>query len=127
MRDILFRGRTIEGKEWVNGYYAVYSSYPFIGAPNSYGTMLWFEVHPETVGQFTGQVDMVGRKIFEGDVLKTEDRIVVVVWHDAAGCWDSNFIKYIEKPSTTGILCSQWRRRATIIGNIHDNPELLEG
>ena len=124
MRDILFRGKRSDNGNWIQGslFVRINDAYLF---PLPIATSK-AKVDPQTVGQFTGQIDKIGRKIFEGDILQTEDRLVVVVWNDRAGCWDSNFVRYIEKPSWTGITYSQWRRWATIIGNIHDNPELLE-
>lgn len=118
MREILFRGKTKNNREWA--FSKCHTATMTCGVEK-------YEYIPETVGQFTGQTDMIGRKIFEGDILQTEDRLVVVMWNNNAGCWDSKFVRYIEKPSTTGILYSQWRRWATVIGNIHDNPELLVG
>lgn len=135
MREILFRGRTTTGKEWVSGFYAVHSTAPFIGAHNSYGTMLWFEVDPKTVGQFTGLTDKNGTKIFEGDILDywssynetlCESHEVVVFGVDNCSCchavygWSTKnkygYGRYIDCPEN-----------CVVVGNIHDNPELLEG
>ena len=133
MREILFRGRTITGKEWVSGAFAVYSSAPFIGAPNSYGTMLWFEVDPETVGQFTGKIDKNKKKVFEHDILQ-----LFTVWANgtvekSGACvvkWWENDQCYV-LTTKEGYHCDDFGNLGRpeyyeVIGNIHDNPELLE-
>ena len=140
MREILFRGRTTQGKEWVSGYYAKYSEGHFIGAHNSYGTMLWFEVDPETVGQFTGWV-FNGVKAFQGDIVKSAFGIGVIRFgkyrveldlgdceiDDHAETWIDSIGFYIEYTSGEQTVPDyDWMDYFTVIGNIHDNPELLE-
>jgi uncharacterized phage protein (TIGR01671 family) len=134
MREILFRGFSTDSGEWVEGFLVQTKSHTYIIQPGWYNDDLFIslyniidKVDPATVGQFTGLTDKNGKKIFEGDILQTEDRIVAVAWHNASACWDSNFIRYVGEERWTGILNSQWGRWATVIGNIHDNPELLEG
>ena len=139
MREILFRGKRCDNGEWVQGFYVradhhwhnngIHKDWIICGASANGG---WFALHnkyavkTDTVGQYTGLTDKNGKKIFEGDILHTEDRLVYVSWHEPSAQWDTNFIKYISDDRWTGILNSQWRRYATVIGNIHDNPELLE-
>ena len=128
MREILFRGRTTQGKEWVSGYYAKYSEGHFIGAHNSYGTMLWFEVDPETVGQFTGLTDKNGKKIFEGDILRYWSNYhkryiyqgVVDYGNFNCSCCDGVYGWFLDGGDVREI------NMYDICGNIHDNPELLE-
>ena len=76
--------------------------------------------------QYTGLKDKNGREVFEGDILDCGDRIVKVVWHDDAGCFDCDFIKYIFTLNSNGCTNQEWKYRAVIIGNIHQNPELLK-
>ena len=122
MREILFRGRTVEGKEWVSGHFAVYASSPFIGALNSYGTMLWFDVDHETIGQYTGLTDKNGKKIFEGDIVATKwGRGVVCYGEFNCSCCDGVFGWYFN-----GTADIRDYDMYEVIGNIHDNPELLE-
>ena len=132
MREILFRGKETFNGEWVEGYYEFgYDAetenpthYMWVlNHAGKYGDM--FMVIPETVGQYTGLKDRHGRKIFEGDILDCGDRVVYVKWHEFCGTWDSMFIKYKGERNSNGIEVADWKYRAVIIGNIHDNPELL--
>ena len=113
-REILFRGKTRDEKEWIEGFYAVFSNTPFIGAPNRYGTMLWQSVISETVGQFTGLTDKNGKRIFEGDITKLSQ---------SGKCYE---VKYKSGCFCIGI---NWaishEPDCEVIGNIHDNPELM--
>ena len=127
MREILFRGKRLDNGEWVQGVFV-----PDYTQTAFYITKVGefcHKVDPETVGQFTGLTDKNGTKVFEGDILQTEDRIVVVEWHRRSASWDSKFVKFLEPRESrwAGILCSQWGEYAAVIGNIYDNPDLIGG
>ena len=142
MRDILFRGkRTINGN-WVEGYLVKLGRESF-SDPERYGicnkaiplggsevcyNLGIDEVIPETVGQYTGLTDKNGKKIFEGDILAFGDRLVCVCWHDYCGCWDCSYLKAVNGDATLSEDRSpnKWRYNAEVIGNTHDNPELLK-
>ena len=129
--EILFRGKSVETNEWVYGSYILekYGNTPYI-CYFEYGTFVnikQVEVIPETVGEFTGMTDKNGKKIFEGDILEFSDRIVSVFWHAHLGCWDSDFIKFTNKENDREDMSPcRWSYRAKVVGNIHDNPELLK-
>ena len=142
MRDILFRGKRKDNREWVYGYvYRIWERvYILWGMTNDVPNMI--EVDPETVGQYTGLTDKNGKKIFEGDVVKavivrdlgggTEKREETgIIGYDKIG-----MIGLIEKYAGTIPVCSDFFQELTlsgcindfwfeVIGNIHDNPELL--
>ena len=76
------------------------------------------EVEPATVGQFTGLYDKKGKEIYEGDIIQFPDGDIVDVEYSDSEC---SFIGGIER---LGVLPTD---KATILGNVHDNPELLKG
>lgn len=148
MREILFRGKT-ERDQWVYGSLILAGScccvleseenchpmdYPYLD--NELGTIdgKATPVIPETVGQFTGLTDVNDTKIFEGDIVLTEygEKFVVAYGrHDLSCCgccYDSHEsvgfylgcgdYAYSDDTAWTDI---------KVIGNIHDNPKLMEG
>lgn len=131
MRPIKFRGKRVDNGEWVEGCLHVF---PDGGAciltsttdPEYVGTV---EVIPETVGQFSGLKDMSGVDIYEGDVC-TAEAFAPEVFHeitfaDCAFCAKNEGIPYCNDMGL--YMCSKYEHSSlTIIGNIHDNPELVE-
>ena len=128
MREILFRGLTVGTKEWVYGGYAKIGNTPFIISADEHGTILWYEVEPESVGEYAGLPDDNGERVFEGDVLKfsytgknrgVSGKAVVSFKSGKFGVeWGRNkdFVSLDGFANTT----------MEAIGNIHDNPELME-
>ena len=113
MREYLFRGKLKINNEWA------YSRCPD-GTLRS--GVVKHDFIPETVGQFTGLTDKNGTKIFEGDILSEKGYLFVVVWNQG---WAQFRLSYIGRC----IQYPEWNRgvQMEIVGNIHDNPELLEG
>ena len=121
-REILFRGKRTDNGEWLEGYYAVIGKRNVIialpemyyteDAEERYGNEIYDIVH-ETVCLYIGLTDKSGKKIFEGDIVETvydgqQNPNYVVVWDEDEldlGCCDE----------------------IIVIGNIFDNPDLLEG
>ena len=129
MREIIFRGKCVDNGEWVQGYvYQIWESvYILWGMTNGVPNMI--EVLPETIGQYTGLTDKNGTKIFEGDILKDDWGKVCEVFYSLDSC---SFMVYCSNPPNEyekgnyriGKVCCETIR---VIGNIHDNPELLGG
>ena len=139
MRDILFRGKRIDINEWTEGYYAVSptdsKSYIYakdyhemdIAEDGLHVAYRLMQVFPNTVGQYTNLTDKNDKKIFEWDIIKVPDcchrgDAVGFVYYDCnetaycAKCWGIKYQLGADLSSDS----------IEIIGNIHDNPELLE-
>ena len=132
MREILFRGKRLDNGEWVEGAFCPKDCDmpfgPMVDKPSIIKlddpcSGFWFEVDPNTVGQFTGLLDKNGKRIFEGDVF---------AW-GYAGVYDMRYVVSYDAVTTSFIgvrkhgFLSLSGITIEIIGNIHDNPELLEG
>lgn len=74
-------------------------------------------VDPNTVGQFTGQKDVNGKEIYENDIVMHGESIRIVEYR-----W-SNFS--LIRPSGTDTILLSFSPKCYVIGNIHQNPELL--
>lgn len=138
MREILFTGKRVDNGEWVEGFYVfVPEHYKPEMSRKSYivsiNNGLFFEVIPGTVGQYTGMTDKNGKKIFEGDIVKTWKNNIGKI--EFGQYWDEeteeDFYGYAwigkdeYEESITLSLNNCWNGHE-VIGNIHDNPELLE-
>lgn len=122
----LFRGKDTEGN-WHYGYYvyrASYGTHEIIVSKDLEGGKYIdcsHEVIPETVGQYTGLDDKEGNKIFEGDILycyKCTYRLI----HDIGKAYELH-----EVGNDKVFFLFKYHKLVTKIGNIHDNPELIEG
>ena len=129
MREILFRGNQVNDGMWLQGYLFQCWGRAYIlwGMTNDTPTM--HEVIPETVGQFTGLVDRDGERIFEGDILGFAIRhsskgTVVYDYSGFSFVWDEDTARVKKEIKMEWIptnVSTMWE----VIGNIHDNPELL--
>ena len=135
MREILFRGKAVESGEWHFGMFCAEgydADFPCIIPSDSDRMHIasgdW-HVDLETVGQFTGLYDKNGTKIFEGDIIKLDDRLCQVTWLDGNAQFDLSFLGYYGDIRITNFRGVKMRElyRYEVIGNIHDNPELLKG
>lgn len=131
MREIKFRGKNLETGEWLYGNLQVPSKE---GVPYYMWDKEKFQckVDPETIGEFTSLKDKNGKEIYEGDILSfawgiepdvsspsndyLEVRFVRGVF---AFLWNGN----LDDECPTGSPTHEW---ATVVGNIHDNPDLIK-
>lgn len=140
MREILFRGKREDNGEWIEGDYAEphmkYAANLFPReAGADYDEYEGIAVIHETVGQYTGLKDLSGRKIFEGDIVESRASEIQSEWK----YWKVEYIdgSYIFRRDTfyrkkykheENLLCADQIELygLCVVGNIHDNPELLK-
>lgn len=142
MRKILFRGKRTGNGEWVCGYYVLRKRPYFKDKGANFEHIICdnlviddfndkqfvdtipitYSVDPETVGQYTGLTDTNDNKIFEGDV----------VWYDYEGergivQWDNDTARFVITCSTFTVdFDNVYGCELEIVGNVYDDPELLE-
>lgn len=147
-REILFKAKRIDNGEWVEGYYVYCRKRHYILQVLNKAIGFdereyeWVEVDPDTICQYTGLTDKNGKKIWENDILRysydydgspflkdgeeIKYRVGAVFWSEWRGSWavcvqgnkkctNNDVFKYNRNPN-----------RTEVIGNIFDNPELLE-
>lgn len=141
MREIIFRGKRKDNGKWIEGYFfetntPVYRAFIItnmsVDVSDNCTDILDFniiEVIPETVGQFTGLTDKNGKKIWEGDIIDTPDRLIEVVWFERNAQFDLKFIKHAHDKKIINFKGIEMRdlKEYEVIDNIHDNPEILKG
>lgn len=130
MREILSRGREIGADRWVYGSLDKHKSGIVVIMSDEIVTSIYSRVDPDTVGQFTGLTDKNDKKIFEGDIVQAslpETRVL------SEYMWPLQVVMF--RQGSFGLEC---RKAFTtlrsfaetvqfeVIGNIHDNPELME-
>ena len=148
MREILFRGKRLDNGKWVQGFLVIWGNDYYIAPDiNAYTSMggrgkgrcmmfgHYYQVLPETVGQYTGLTDKNGKKIFEWDSLKivhkyqspfdddtkeyTDVTTDVVFFDDEGLCFSYGKSPFL---CVTDNVTAEY----AVVGNIYDNPELLE-
>lgn len=148
MSEMLCRGKRQDNGEWVQGYFVrlydakgaeshrIYSGFADTECGEFYPD--WHEVDPKTVGQWTGLTDINDVKVFEGDVVKAGEETFVVKFGLCGGVKNTEhavgYIGFCFEPSSENCW-NRWIRDDIIywheeyglevIGNIHDNPELM--
>ena len=138
MRTINFRGKRIVNGDWIYGDLfreiaftptgrkkkSEYSGFWAIQTETPDGIKS-YSVDTETVGQFTSLYDRNKKEIYEGDILKFAD--------DDTGLIEVRFVRGVFAFLWQGDLDDEMpinaptHEWATVVGNIHDNPELLKG
>ena len=140
MREILFRGKRVDNGEWVEGSIVVSQDRINYGkcymtssvCDFSYGDNgdrirlgCFVEVIPDTVCQFTGLRDKNGKRIFEGDIVKTDkfnepNKLYVITYDELMGAFigDNENFYFTTFDGDSNLF--------EVIDNIHDNPELMK-
>jgi len=121
MREILFRGKRTDTGKWISGQLARYNLRFDVANMVDEHEML-VPVLTKTIGQFTGLTDKNGKKIFEGDICKVGNLFYKVEF--IYSCWWFTILS--SKVYCCPAFDSHCGEYCEIIGNIHDNPELLE-
>ena len=135
MREILFRGKSLDSGEWIEGNYSIMLSGRVAIQP--IGRIVTYEVLPTTVGQFTGVLDKNDKKIFEGDIIKfINGRLLDVRFNRetlqweltdvGVPDWEVNHLHNTLPLSELEVETCYGEMTSEIVGNIHDNPELLK-
>lgn len=141
MREILFRAKGKGSGKWLYGYYARLSDARglkdvlYAPAKNPNESNHTYGIDPATVGQYTGLKDNSGKKIYEGDIIKSkQDGMIGVIRFgeyqttnsENGECHLGFSIEWYGKYSDLLRKDLGWWINLKIIGNIYDNPELLK-
>lgn len=142
MREILFRGKRVDNGEWIYGvpitdkatgdaYIITSTAGAYLRSEINNMCATGFRAIPETVGQYTGLTDKNGTRVFEGDIIKqviphnlVQPFIFTVNWCEECAMFVLPCITNDAFESDFTVMRSD---EIEVIGNIHDNPELLEG
>lgn len=137
MRPIKFRGRRLDNREWIYGSLVIFHDWEGnrrVQIVNDAGCI--YEVNSATVGQYWRRIN--GKELFEGDIFRFkvgDEYIVRTVRYSeeqAAFCIiNPSQLKYERWTEIEQTPDASWWQKFVkdieIIGNIHDNPELLKG
>ena len=137
MREILFRGKRLDNGGWARGFLVGDNSIRwrdgYFWCEQTDGSwqqnvIISFVVDPETVGQFTGLIDKNGKPIFEGDIVKLRLLAAKMEWKGVCeyrnGAFGLAWQYAGERYCTFAGTCNA---EYEVLGNIHDNKELMEG
>lgn len=124
MREILFRGKRVDNGEWVYGDLTHISN----GKVGIWGfdNNQFVLVNPSTVGQYTGRNDKNGNKTFKGDIATYAEEGIRGDFSQGVMeiVWDEKTAKFCGRTKQGRLV--ETANSKNVIGNIYDNPELLE-
>lgn len=141
MREILFKAKRTDSGKWIEGY-LLDGGMPgekriFIGklVIGKWTVMAdeFDEVDPDTICEYTGLTDKNGKKIWENDIVNTKSNVRVQIkfglYSNGFSTWKHNqgfYMDFMDKEYYRPEL-GYWAEKSVVVGNIFDNPELLQG
>ena len=137
MREILFRAKRADSGKWIEGYYQ--KRYDLLGNEehlifhvDSHTVWEYAEIDSETLCQFTELCDKNGNRIWENDIVNTDLNVRVQIkfglYSNGFSTWKHNqgfYMDFMDKEYYRPEL-GYWAKKTVVIGNIFDNPELLQ-
>ena len=128
-REILFRGFNEKNNKWLHGYFFVNRGKHFVVEDEIQTDPLvnWtdFVVNTDTIGQYTGLKDKNEKEIYEGDIVTISNNLkAVVIWFNGSFRFKDELSCKATYFDDIGIVIRDYD--VCIIGNIHDNPELIK-
>lgn len=121
MRDIKFRAKSRHEDVWYYGGIFQTGADCFVVKRGNWEPYLICNIDPNTVGQFTGLYDKNGNEIYEGDIYRYDNPDSI---NEVSYCTGGGFAGFDLTPA---IHSENRLLDVEVIGNIHDNPDLLKG